>query len=118
MPRGKLLTVDAIVDPLAGGDDGRVADHGHQVAVAARLRLENAKAVLSVVEGHPLDEPGEHFLGRWAQNWISCGLPEHPFLSLGVQLGHREPNTSAVVTLGPQFCQSQLQSGSPYSVRT
>jgi hypothetical protein len=66
-----LLTVGAIVDPfarrgdpLAGGDDGGVAHDGYQIAVAARLRPENAKAVLSVMESDPLDESGEHFLGR------------------------------------------------------
>ena len=37
---------------------------GHQIAVAARLRPENAKAVLGVMEGDPLDEAGENFLSR------------------------------------------------------
>jgi hypothetical protein len=31
--------------------------------MAARLRPEHAEAVLGVVEGDPLDEAGEHFLG-------------------------------------------------------
>ena len=51
-------------DPLAGGDDGRVAHDGDQIAVAARLRPEHAEAVLGVVEGDPLDEACENFLGR------------------------------------------------------
>ena len=42
-----------------------MADDGHQIAVAARFRPENAEAVLGVVEGDTLDEAGEHFLGRW-----------------------------------------------------
>ena len=42
-----------------------MADDGHQIAVAARLRPENAEAVLGVVEGDPLDEASENFLGRW-----------------------------------------------------
>jgi hypothetical protein len=33
--------------------------------MAARLRPENAEAVLGVVEGDPLDEAGEHLLSRW-----------------------------------------------------
>ena len=41
-----------------------MADDGHQIAMAARLRPENAEAVLGVVEGDPLDEACEHFLGR------------------------------------------------------
>jgi hypothetical protein len=42
-----------------------MADDCHQIAVAAGPRPENAKAVLTVVKGNPLDESGEHFLGRW-----------------------------------------------------
>jgi hypothetical protein len=38
-------------DPLAGGDRRGMADDGHQIAVAARFRPENAKAVLGVVGG-------------------------------------------------------------------
>ena len=69
--RPELLTVGAIVDPfagcsdpLAGRDDGGVADYGHQIAMSARLRPEHAEAVLGVVESDPLDETCEHFLGR------------------------------------------------------
>ena len=42
----------------------RVANDGHQIAVSACLRPENAEAILGVVEGDPLDEAGEDFLGR------------------------------------------------------
>jgi hypothetical protein len=52
-------------DPLAGGDDGGMANDGHQIAVAARLRPENTEAVLGVVEGNPLHKAGEYFLSRW-----------------------------------------------------
>jgi hypothetical protein len=41
-----------------------VADDGHQIAVAARFRPENAKAILGVVESDPLDEACENFLSR------------------------------------------------------
>ena len=51
-------------DPLAGGDDGGVADDGDQFAVAARLDAENAEAVLGVVEGDALDKARQNFLGR------------------------------------------------------
>jgi acetolactate synthase regulatory subunit len=37
---------------------------GHQIAVAARFRPENAEAVLRVVESDPLHKTGKHFLGR------------------------------------------------------
>jgi hypothetical protein len=48
----------------AGGNDGGVAYHGHQIAMTARLRPQNAEAVLRVMEGDPLDEASEHFLCR------------------------------------------------------
>ena len=71
-PRLELLAMGAVVDPfarrrdpLAGGDRRGVADDGHQIAMSACLRPQNAEAVLGVVEGDPLDEAGEHFLGRW-----------------------------------------------------
>jgi hypothetical protein len=37
-----------------------MADDGDQVPMPARLRSQNAEAVLGVVEGDPLDEAGEH----------------------------------------------------------
>jgi hypothetical protein len=46
----------------AGGDRRGMSNDGHQIAMAARLRPENAEAVLGVVEGDPLDEAGEYFL--------------------------------------------------------
>ena len=75
-PRLELLAVGAVVDPfarcgdpLAGGDHGGMADDRHQIAMAARLRPQNAEAVLGVVEGDTLDEAREHFLGRWFLLW-------------------------------------------------
>ena len=41
-----------------------MANDGHQIAMAARLRPEYAEAAFGVVEGDALDEAGEHFLGR------------------------------------------------------
>src|SRR5208282_1563102 len=41
-----------------------MADDGHKIAVTARLRPQNAEAVLRIVEGDPLDEASEHFLRR------------------------------------------------------
>ena len=37
-----------------------MTDDGHQIAVATRLRPEDAKAALGIVEGHPFDGAGEH----------------------------------------------------------
>jgi hypothetical protein len=51
-------------DPLAGGNGWRVADHGHQLAMAAGLRPQHAKTILDIVEGDALDEARQHFVGR------------------------------------------------------
>ena len=40
-----------------------MADDGHQIAMPARFRPENAKAVLGIVESDPLNEACENFLG-------------------------------------------------------
>jgi hypothetical protein len=40
-----------------------VANDGHQIAVAACPRAENAEAILGVVEGDSLDEASKDFLG-------------------------------------------------------
>ena len=40
-----------------------MANDGHQIAVAARLRPEDAETVLGIVEGDALDEAGENCLG-------------------------------------------------------
>lgn len=68
-PRPVLQAVRAVVDPLASGRDpfsrrdrrGLTNDR-HKVAMAARLRSENAEPVLLVVEGDPLDQTGQDFL--------------------------------------------------------
>ena len=36
----------------------------HRIAVSARLRPEDAEAVLGIVESDPLEETGKHFMGR------------------------------------------------------
>ena len=47
------------LDELAGRDQGGVADDRDEVALAARLDPQHAEAVVGVVEGDALDEPGE-----------------------------------------------------------
>src|SRR3989442_14068981 len=61
-PRLELLAVGAVVDPFAGGRDplaggngGGMANHGHDVTMPARPGAQNAKAVLGVVVGYSLD---------------------------------------------------------------
>ena len=68
-PRLELLAMGAVVDPfarrrdpLAGGDRRRVAHHRDGVAMSAGFRPQHAEAVLGIVIGHALNEPGQHFL--------------------------------------------------------
>jgi hypothetical protein len=70
-PGLELLAMGAIVhpfsrrrDPLAGGNACRVADHRHEVAMAAGLRPQHAEAILGIVESDALDEASQHFLRR------------------------------------------------------
>ncbi len=53
----------ARLDELAGGDRGRGADHGHQVALAAHLDPQDAEAGLFTVEGDAFNRAGLVF--RW-----------------------------------------------------
>ena len=39
-----------------------MANDGHQIAVPARLRSENAEAALAIVKGNSLDKAREYFL--------------------------------------------------------
>ena len=64
--RLELLAMGAVVDPLPGGGDpfpgrhhGGVADHGDQVAMPPCPSPEHAEAVLRIVEGDALDQPGQ-----------------------------------------------------------
>ena len=67
-PRPELLTMRAVVgpfagygDPFPGGDRRGMSDDRHQVAMAARLDPQNAKAVLGIMERDALDQAGEDF---------------------------------------------------------
>jgi hypothetical protein len=60
----------SVVDPLAGdrdpfpGENRRgVTDDGDKLAMTARLRAQDAEAILLIVERHSLDNPGENFSG-------------------------------------------------------
>src|SRR2546425_10349337 len=71
-PRLELLAVGAVVDPFAGGRDplaggngGGMANHGHDVTMPARPGAQNAKAVLGVVVGYSLDEARQHLTVGW-----------------------------------------------------
>jgi hypothetical protein len=50
-------------NPLTGRDGCGVPNHGHDVSVTAHLGAQNAKTVLGIVIGDPLDEARQNFLG-------------------------------------------------------
>ena len=52
------------VDVFPGGDRRHVTDDGHEVALASRLHLQDGKAVVVVMERHPLDGTDEGFFRR------------------------------------------------------
>ena len=86
--RLELLTVGAVVDPLARGGDplprshhGGMADHGHQVTMPPRLRPQDAEAVLQVVEGDALDQTGQDLPVRGL--WMLAGAGFHDVPSAG-----------------------------------
>jgi len=67
----ELLTVGAVIDPVprrrnpfARRDYRRVADHGYEFSMPARLRPQNTEAVLGIVERDALDKARQHFLDR------------------------------------------------------
>ncbi len=87
-PSLELLTVGAVVhpvagsrNPLAGGNHGGVADHGDQITVASRLDSDYAEAVVGVLVGDALDQPGEHLPIRWL--WLRLHDPIVPASQAG-----------------------------------
>ena len=71
-PGLELLAVSAVIrpvtggrDPLAGGNHGGVANDRDEIAVAARLHPDDAEAVLGVLVGDALDQPGQHLPVGW-----------------------------------------------------
>jgi hypothetical protein len=51
-------------NPLAGRNDGSVADDRQQIEMATGLCLQNAKPVAAVMESDTLDKASQNFLGR------------------------------------------------------
>ena len=50
-------------NPLACRDSGGVADDRDQIAMAASLCPQHAKAILAIMEGDPLDKASQDFQG-------------------------------------------------------
>ena len=42
-----------------------MADNGHDIAMPARLGPHNAKAILDIMVGDPLDQPRQHLAIGW-----------------------------------------------------
>jgi hypothetical protein len=42
-----------------------MADNGHDIAMPARLSPQNAKAILDIMVGNPLDQPRQHLSIGW-----------------------------------------------------
>ena len=57
-------------NPLACGDDGGVADHRDQIAMAASPCPQHAETVFAIVERDTLDKARQYFRGRWFLRWL------------------------------------------------
>ena len=69
MPRLELLTVRAVVDPvarrgnpLAGRNGCGVPNDRHDVPMAPRLSAQDAEAIFGIVIGHALNEARQNLL--------------------------------------------------------
>ena len=99
MKRGlELLAMGAVVDPLPrhrqplpGRDDGGMADHRHQIAMAPSLDPQDAKAVVGVMEGDALDKTDQDFLERRFRLWAGLAVAAHdvPSRVSGLCCSHR-----------------------------
>ena len=105
----ELQPMRAVVDPdargldeLAGADRGGGANHGHQITLATHLDPQHAKAVVGIVEGHPLDQAGESLaLGRRSR--------AHPD-KIGIEPAPgRKALPPALPSLMRAFCQISLE---------
>jgi hypothetical protein len=74
-----------------------MANDGHQIAVPARLRSENTKAVLAIVKGNSLDKSREYFLssgGRYFRQASSrCKATVWESLSPKISLASSTPRS-------------------------
>lgn len=65
------------VDELPGRDRRDMADDWHQVALAARLHLQDGEAVVFVMKRHSLDRTDERVSGRGSvEGGLQAGGPE------------------------------------------
>jgi hypothetical protein len=67
-----------------------MADHRHEVPMPARLRPQNAEAVLRIVECDALDEAREHFLGGRCHLWFHADRSVIHSSRLGPFQGERD----------------------------
>ena len=97
----ELQAVGAVVHPHAGRadelarrDQGGVADHGGEVALAAHLDAQHAEAGLGVVEGDPLDQARQD-LGRGRGRRAACSVHAPSGRVVGA------PRTPVLAAYGP-----------------
>jgi len=74
--------VGAVVEPLTGGsnpfacgDGGGMPNHRYEVPVPPRFDAQHAEAAFIIVEGHALDNAGQHLLRRLLG--LYCGVAAH-----------------------------------------
>lgn len=78
---------------LAGVDGGRMSHHDHQIALPARFDAQDAEAVVSVVVGDALHQPGQR-LGRRRCAAAACLCQGSRVLNCWSQVGAVSPGQS------------------------
>ena len=82
-------------DPLACADGRRVSDEGDEVALAARLHLQDGKAGLGVVERDALDRARQRLSGRGhgrdGVGALAIRRPQRGLLRAGAARDHVDP---------------------------
>lgn len=79
------------MNEFARRDRRRMADDHDEIALPARLHLQDREAILLVVKGHPLDGADERFTGRSS---VGGGLQDSmPLLEADEQIISDYPST-------------------------
>ena len=104
--RLELLTVGAVVDPLArrgdpftGGNRCRMANDGDEISLPACLCPQNTEAVLGIMKGDALDQSGEHL--------NVCGIRLLPHATGRLPVSFRDRDSSEL----PVFSRERTSNG-------
>jgi hypothetical protein len=107
------------LDELAGANRRGMADDGDEIALAARLHPQHAKAAVLVMERHPLDKAGE-VLAVGGRMWRFHSRRPYSSIRLQMPFAHslnnarlcQKPPSTALIEPSPErnaICQTLLR---------